>query len=112
MKGWKRFSLFHLIQDRRERKFHKDTIVDFFSFLSKNEDYHQALNLTCFVAGVVTMSYFGWAWWTLFIVHVGLYASLTVPLAALDTYNQYKYRLRQRTIKSIERILGISNGRR
>lgn len=107
MKGWKRFSLYHVIQNRLDNKFIKHTWVDFFSHVTNYSEFGTAIWLATTIISFALHWYMGWTILTWLIVDWLMYGFCTFIVAIVDTYATYKYRIRQQGQKSIKRILNV-----
>lgn len=107
MKGWKRYSLYHVMLKRVKNRFIAKTKTDFLSGISKQENLGEGVATISLIIFLITF------------VNVGITASVLVSLssfllmslviAIVDTRYMYNYRVRQQTIKSVKRILGIDD---
>lgn len=112
MKSWKGFSLYHILKDRWDNKFIKQTAVDFFSGICRVDGLSASLFLPINVIGLILVLYFNLTLIQWVLIDAALFTMATVTVSAIDTYMMRKMRIRVEAIKSIELIVGIVERKR
>ncbi len=112
MKGWRRFSLYHVLKDRRDSWFIKKTFLDFVSGLAGYRELDLPIAGIIYGLSIIPMIYFNWTLGTWILVDVVVYALVAIIISGLDTYGRYNVQVRREAIKSIELIIGMTDRRR
>lgn len=103
----KRLSVYHMAKERWNRKYNKPVVLDFLMGICKDREMDEAVQFTCMVIANIATYFFALSFWGWILTYIGLSGIYTTSFAALDTYNTYKYRIRQDVIKSIYKVMGV-----
>lgn len=107
MKKLRKYSLYHVLSDRWNCKFRKQAVINFLSHICRDDNLNSAYFPIQFVTALIIAVYFNFTFWGFTGIFVLMHFSSSVFTAAVDTYNTYKYRIRQATIKSIYQMMEI-----
>lgn len=110
MKGLKNLSLYHVLKKRyeaRSRLFGHRSSVDFLSHICEYREMDAPVMIvTSVIAALITIILGKGFFWFLIIDSI-LFGLTTLTLAIIDTYNTYKYRLRQKMMGITRTLLDI-----
>lgn len=107
MKKLRKYSLYHVLKDRWDCKFRKQAMVDFLSHICREDNLNSAYFPIQFVISMAVAVYFNYTFGGFIGVFFLIHCSCSIFTAAVDTYNTYKYRIRQATIRSIYQMMEI-----
>jgi len=105
MKSWKEYSLYHVIKTRRANKYLGKGKINFLSGICKQERLAEAIATISVIILLASFTIFSLG--ISAVIGLSSYILMSLILAITDTTNMYNYRVRQNTIKSVNRILGL-----
>lgn len=110
MKGLKNLSLYHVLKKRyeaRSRLFGLTSSVDFLSHICKYREMDVPIMIATSAIAVWTAVILGKGFFWFLIVDSILFGVTTLTLAIIDTYNTYRYKLRQSMMRIINTLLDV-----